>query len=123
MGPAETPNTPQPRPQRREREEAGSPAPGAKGGTRAGSKEEVRNPVGDSGLADAPIGVSLNMRAHKELISQDSHPLGLIPRNSNQGGTQIKREFIGPLNSNKPKKSYTTRALMSSFLLVGGVGD
>ena len=73
MGPAETPNTPQPRPQRREREEAGSPAPGAKGGTRAGSKGKVRNPVGDSGLADAPIGVSLNMRAHEELNSQDSH--------------------------------------------------
>ena len=58
------PQTPQPRPQRREREEAGSPAPGAKGGTRAGSKEEVRNPIGDSGLADDVIDVRLELRAH-----------------------------------------------------------
>ena len=72
MRPAETHKHHSPRPQRREREEAGSPAPGAKGGKRAGSKEEVRNPIGDSGLADAPIDVRLELRAHMKLLSTDS---------------------------------------------------
>ena len=51
----------------------GAQRQGRRAGRERGARGEVRNPIGDSGLADAPIGVSLNMRAHKELNSQDSH--------------------------------------------------
>ena len=37
-----------------------------------GARGKVRIPVGNSGLADAPIDVRLNMRAHINLNSQDS---------------------------------------------------
>ena len=37
-----------------------------------GARGQVRNPISKGGLADAPIDVRLNLRAHMKLSSQDS---------------------------------------------------